>query len=238
MVATLLAAGAISIAMGVAFGLVAREVGRRGAGGSHAIARRAHVTWWAALGSYLVLQGALTMLAGANALDERSYAASRVIAIPLLCASVWGISTYLVYLYTGRERAGRVLGWAYAAVGALFAYVTFAGGMPRILIHEWTIGLDDTAPGYRIVYLLVGLPPIVASIAYLALLRRTSDPVQRYRIKLVGGSILAYVASGLAARLAENDVLIFVTLVLLGGGAAVASVAAQFPPRAARLTAR
>lgn len=231
--ATLVVAGSVSVLTGLAFALVGRAVALRSATGGRTLARGAHATWWLALGCYLVVHGGLTLAAGLDALDDGFYLATRAVLIPLLCAATWGITFYLVYLYTGRTRAATPLAVLYSAVAAAFFYATFAG-RPAIVRGEWTLGLDDAAPLYTVVYALVGLPPILASAAYLLLLRRAHTVEQRYRILLVAGSIFAYVASGLAARYAHHDALIFVTLVVFGLGAALASLAAYYPPRRIR----
>lgn len=229
MTLTLAAAGVVSCATGLAFAWVAFTVARRHVSPENRLGHRAHATWWAGLGAYLVLQGALTILAGFGALTRDLYAASRILAIPLLCASVWGISTYLIALYRGNTRAAMVLAVVYALISALFFWATFGQGELQLRTERWLVTLDDSSPAYRIVYLFVGLPPILASIAYLALLPRIQDPVQRRRVKLVGGAILAYVGAGLAARLAASDAVIFITLTFLGLGAAAATLLAHHP---------
>lgn len=227
---TLLATGAVTIVTGLAFLLVGVATSRKLASGPRLLARRAHTTWWLGLGAYLVLQGGLSAWAANGALTLDVYLASRVLAIPLLCAAVWGLSYYLVYLYSGSTQSVVPLATFFVGVMALFFYATFA--LPQqLIVEKWTVALDDTDPAYRLVYLAVGTPPIIASVAYLGLLRRVREAEQRYRITLIGASILLYVASGLVARLIAVDILIFITLVLLGLGAAAASVAAYYPPR-------
>lgn len=151
-------------------------------------------------------------------------------AIPLLCAAVWGISTYLLHLYTGDRHWPLMLAIFYTLVAGLFFFVTFGQGDRELETGTWVLGYDDSAPLYRLVYVLVGAPPLVASIAYLALTRRTQTYAQRYRILLGGASILLYVGMGLIARLAAPDFVIFLTLVPLGALAAVAAVLARYPP--------
>jgi hypothetical protein len=226
---TLALAGGLSIVTGLAFAIVARAVSQRMATEDRRLARRAHAAWWLCLGAYLVLQGALTILAGTGRATIDLYLASRIVAIPLLCASVWGLTFYLVFLYTGSTRAAIPLGVLYAAAAAVFFYATFS--VPQALIvRTWLIGIEDSGPLYRFVYAIIGLPPILASVAYFGLLRRARQPEQRYRIALLGGSILAYIGSGLAARLFASDAAIFATLVVMGLGAAAASLAAYYPP--------
>lgn len=216
---------------GFAFLVVARAVHRRGAGPETQLARNAYVTWWCGLGAYLLLQGALTFVAASGGLTADAYRLSRLVAIPSLCAATWGLSYYLLFVYTGRARAARLLGAGYAAVAILFLYATYAMGPRALEIRRWSVGLADSDPLMQLVYLLVGAPLIASSIAYLGLLRHTSNPARRYRIVLVGSSILAYIGSGLFARLARTDALFFTSLVGMGAVAGAAALLAYYPPR-------
>jgi len=222
---TLLIAGAVSILTGGAFAYVARAVTRRPTSEENQPARRAHGAWWLGLGSYLVIQGALTVAAGLDALSVGAYYLSRIVTIPLLCAAVWGITSYLAFLYTGNRAVVAWIGFAYVVVAAVFYYATYSVE-PALRIRSWVVELDDSGPLYRALYVVIGAPPILASIAYLSLLRRLKEPAQRRRVILVAGSILGYVGGGLAARLAASDVVIFVTLVGFGVAAAAMSLAA------------
>lgn len=226
---SLVVAGVVSILTGLSFGLVARAVSRRGATRGSLHARRAHELWWLGLGGYLVVQGALTLMAAGGGLTLGLYLASRALLIPALCAGTWGITSFILYLYRGSTAHFRPLGVLYALVAVLFAWATF-GQPQQLFVREWIVTLDDTGALYRLVYVLVGLPPILASVAYLALLPRIEGREQRYRVLLLAGSILAYVGSGLAGRLSARSEVVFVTLVLFGIGAAVASLAAYYPP--------
>lgn len=230
---TLLIAGVASIVTGLGFGFVARAVSQRDATGPRLLARRAHTAWWGGLGTYLVLQGALTLLAAFDALDVGTYLASRALAVPLLCTATWGITFFLTFLYTGRKEPAPILGALYAIVMVVFLYETYSLDLD-LVVGRWVVGLEDTSPVFRAIYAVIGLPPILASLAYLYLLRRTSDAEQRYRISLIAGSILLYIGSGLAARLSANDAVIFLTLVGLGFAAAAASLLAYYPPPALR----
>lgn len=227
---TLAIAGALSIASGAAFCVVAREVSRRPVSDAPTrTARRAHAAWWLLLGVYLVFQGALTLLASRDGLTLGTYLASRAISIPLVCGASAGLAIYLVFLYTGSMRWAAPLAVLYLALASAFLYVTFS--QPQTLVvRPWLVGLADEAPAIRAIYAFVGLPPILGSIALLALGARLQDRARRYRLFMLGGSILAYVGSGLVARLTAGDAVIFLSLVVLGLGAAAASVAAYHPP--------
>lgn len=229
--ATLGLAGLTSLVTGGAFLVVARALGRRDVSRENRLGRAASLAWWGALGAYLLLQGSLTLAAAAGRLDEGGYLLSRLVAIPLLCAATWGLTCHLAFLHTGSRRLGAALGALYAAVAVLFAYATFGGPDKRLDVGAWVVRYGDGEPIFMALYALVGVPPILASLAYLALLPRAREPLQRYRIALTAGALLAYVGGGLAARLAGSDLVVFLTLVPLGLLAAAASVLAHHPPK-------
>ena len=231
--ASLLVAGGVSILTGLAYGYVAFKVARRRLSADAHTANLTLALWWGLLGAYLLIQGALTVLAGLDALTFGAYLASRVIIIPLLCGSVAALIHHMTYLYTGNAPRSAALAAIYIPIAILFAYATFA--QPQELrISPWLISLDDSSLVYRLVYILVGVPPILACVAYYALLRRVREPVLRFRIRLVSISIGLYIAGGLAARLTAGDAVKFVTLVGFGSAAAALVLLAYRPPDAIR----
>lgn len=227
---TLTLAGFVSVVVGISFLLVAPRVLAARISAENRLARNAHAMWWALLGTYLLIHGLLTISAGRDIDVKQAYFFSRIITVPLLCAAVWGISAYLLHLYTGNRGWAVGLAVAYVGVAALFYFVTYGEGPREVQVSPWVVGYDDSTPAYRLVYLLVGLPPIAASIAYLALIGRAQTRLQRYRILLGGSSILLYVGMGLLARLAAPDIVIFLTLVPVGAVAALAALLTQYPP--------
>ncbi|MBI4393921.1 MAG: hypothetical protein HY556_09025 [Euryarchaeota archaeon] len=229
-VLTLAFAGALSIVTGVAFVMVGRAVHARPVSDESRLARFGAAAWWWALGAYLVLQGSVTVVAAQDALTLEMFLLSRVVANPLLCISVWGITYYLVHLFTGSKKAAIALGALYATVLGIFFISTFESGR-TLRVDPWIVGLDPGGDLQRVVYVMVGLPPILSSIAYLSLLTQVTEPLQRYRIVLVAGTILGYIGSGLVAFLGTDDTLKFVVLVVFGMGAAAASLLAYYPPR-------
>jgi hypothetical protein len=229
-VLTLALAGALGVVTGVAFLIVGRAVHARPVSDESRLARFGAAAWWWALGSYLVLQGGVTLAAAQGALTLEAFLLSRLLANPLLCLAVWGITYYLVHLFTGSRTAAVYLGALYAVVLAVFYVSTFEPGR-TLRVEPWIVGLDAGGDLQRVVYAMVGLPPILASIAYLSLLAKVKEPMQRYRIVLVAGTILAYIGSGLVAFLGTDDTLKFIVLVVFGMGAAAASLLAYYPPR-------
>jgi hypothetical protein len=235
-VATLAIAGTLHLVAAGAFLHVARTVSRRLVSPAEGPASRAFVAWWLCLGIYMTIEGALTFAAAVGFAPLGLFLAARAATIPLLCAGVWGLTHHILYLYTGRGGLGRPLAAFFGLVAATF-YVAGFMPMPRSLdVEGWGVALSNTGEGvvFKLVYLAVGLPPILASIAYLSLIPRLEGPEPRYRAMLVGGGILLWVASGLVAHLGASDLAKFVTLAVFGLGAAAAVVSAYHPPASVR----
>lgn len=234
---TLLASAILGGVAAAAFAVVARDVSRRVPAGAAASAGRGFVLWWGCLAAYLVLQGAFQAAAASGAADAGLYRLSRLLAVPLLCVAAGGLSHYLLYLLTGRGflRSVAVL---YAATAVLFLVATFWRGPAGLVVSDWLVELDYDRPGVRIIYravlVLVGLPPILGSLALLRLSRTLDDAPQRYRSFMVGAGTFLWVGSGLAGRLAGDDLLAFLTLVPMGLLAALLVVLAYHPPPSVR----
>ena len=234
---TLLASAVLGGVAAAAFGVVARDVAARIPRGEAASAARGFVLWWACLAAYLVLQGAFQAAAAFGGADAVAYRLSRLVAIPLLCAGAGGLSHYLLYLLTGRGRLWLV-GGLYAATGVLFLVATFWHGPADLVVSDWLVELDYDRPGvqpmYRAVLVLVGLPPILGSVALMVLSLRLDDPERRYRSGMVGLGTFLWVGSGLAGRLAGGDLAAFLSLVPMGLLSALLVVLAYHPPAAVR----
>lgn len=230
---TLLTAALVSVLTSLAFLVVALQISRRATSPDLRAANRSLGLWWGLLGAYLLLQGVLTAMAAYDALTLGTYLATRALAIPLLCGAAAALVHHLLFLYTGNARLSGGLSLLYVPIALLFAYATYA--QPQTLhVSAWLVGLDDSSPAYRLTYALVGLPPILASLAYLGLLRHTSNPLVRFRVRLVSLTLATYVGGGLAARLAASDAVKFLTLVGFGLAAAILVLIAYNPPRALR----
>lgn len=233
---TLALSGTLQLATAASFLVVGREYLRRPASGEGRLAILAAAVWWWSLAAYLLIQGGLTVHASVADASLAAFLVARVLTIPLLCLSVWGLTYHLVYLFTGKRWTAKLLALLYVGVAVLF-YVAGFSPVPRSVTETpWLVELEGTGKGrlFVLVYALVGAPPIAASFAYLFLGFRLPDPLQRYRAILVAGSILAYIGSGLVARLASGDALKLVTLTVFGLGAGLAAIAAYRPPAIVR----
>lgn len=235
--ATLAVSGVTQLAAGVAYVLVARRLARRRVEGESALAAGAFVAWWGALGAYMLLWGVLTVVASGGYAPLGLFLGLRVVSVPLLMVSVAGLTFHVAYLWTGRRGLFLPIAGFYALCGIAFFALTFVEPPTRVNVGAWLVELSRPGgtPLLNRLYVAIGLPPILASLAYGSLYRRVHEPIQRYRVALVAGSIFLWVASGLAARVAAGDFLKFFTLTVLGLAAAAAVVLAYYPPPGLRL---
>lgn len=113
----------------------------------------------------------------------------------ILVAALWGLVSYLYFLYTGRD--GSIpLGALYGLLFALVVYY-FSAGMPNgVSVTHGTVSSTFAAPVTGPVEILAVLillvPEFVAVFAYLRLFFRTRDATVRYRIAMVSGGLLGW----------------------------------------------
>lgn len=234
---TLAVSGLTQLVAGVAYVVVARRLASRRVEGDARLASRAFVAWWGALGAYMLLWGTLTLSAAFGYASLGLLLGLRVVSVPLLMASLGGLTYHVLYLFTGRRGLFVPVAAFYALGGLAYFALTFLEPPAEVRVGAWTV--EPTRPGgtplLNRLYVALGLPPILASLAYGALYARVREPMQKYRVALVAGSLFLWVGSGLAARVAAGDFAKFFTLTVMGLAAALAVVLAYYPPPGLRL---
>ena len=234
--ATLAAAGAIALVVGVSYVLVAWGLRRRE--GIRPESQRAlgfFAVWWGALGVNIALAGALYVSAAFQTPPLWLQVTDSVVQRLLLAYSMIGLMAYLSFVATGRDRLKT---WVvvYAAYFvftlASLVYVQPVG----VLVTSWRTDLafarDDLAIDPAINFALLILPPMAGAIAYLRLFRRAESPAQKFRIALVSASIMLWwilaVIAGQRAALGADS--FQVTQRVLGLVTALAVLVAYRPP--------
>jgi hypothetical protein len=177
------------------YSFVAFRLYRRAVSSEARLASTEFSIFWYALG----LSSALTAIdAGLAAAGDLSL--SVAITVSLLgvlvdCVFLWAIVGYLVYVYTGRYHFALVAG-SYGLFYVVAMYYVVLEHPYALVIRAGVPTLMNSpvnVPALTAV-VLVGLlfPEYIGAILYLSLLRRTQDRTQRFRITVVGSSILAW----------------------------------------------
>lgn len=175
--------------------------------------------WWLGMG-LTTWSNAVLVWAGVQG-NLQAALAARSAGLLAAGAAMWGIITYLAYVYTGRRSASAPAAWAYGALLAVtLAHIWWAG--PSVLVvGDWTVDVlpeaSSTGSVVAVVLTLAFLlPPVVAGPLFLRLLRRTRDAAQRRRILAVGAGVPLWVLLHLLARLSMADAWQFLTRVVVG----------------------
>lgn len=231
---TLAVEGLVQLATLASFGYVGNVLRERGGHDPNLlVARRAIVAWWWGLGAYLGMLGALDLLAFVGVAPYALFLAARIVGVALLGLCAWGFSTYVLYLYGGASRLLFRLTALYGALAALAFYAeTWIDRPTSVAVSAWSSGLAPPADPRLLqgVYVFFAIPLVASILAYASLFFRVRTPLQRYRIGLVSGSLLAWVVGGFLGA-SSGGAAEFVAVTLLGLVAAGAVLLAYRPPR-------
>lgn len=231
---TLAAVGAVHLVTAAAFFAVGARFRSRRVEVGLGLARNAFIAWWACFGTYLALQGAIDVAAAARHAPFAAVLAFRLLAGPLIAAAAWGLAFHILFLWSGKGAWALPLAFYYGAAGAVYACWVWFHGPQGVEVGRWTAELRYAepldGPVWSIVLASFGLPLVLGSLAFLALALKVHDREKRYRILLVGTSLLLWVVSGYAAQVGAGDGLRFVTIVVLGLATACTVMAAYYPP--------
>jgi hypothetical protein len=235
----LIVSGLVSGVAGVAFVTVGSLLAVRPTTERAERAAREFASFWVLLGAALFATSIERILAGVGALTPAISTTSLYLVILLLCAALWGLVAFLVYVYTGRD-ASFPLGLFYAGY-----YVFLLYGVTAAMPVGFTTAAGTVTPTYAgqfsvpftiVLVVLLFVPELAATVAYLSLLPRARDPTVRYRISMASASLLLLfvVGSFLPAVGAFTGVTHTVVVGVIDALAGAVVLLAYFPPHSIR----
>jgi hypothetical protein len=221
----------VSIVVAGVYSYIGYRLSRRRVSAESRLASVQFSLWWAGLGVSVALTGTEIALAALNFLPFALALTFVLTSILVDVAFLWGLVGFLTYVYTGRYHLLE-LSVFYAAFYSVAIYwilaqhpyaVATQAGLPVVQYTTAAI------PAFTVV-IVIGLlaPEIVGAFLYLSLLRRTDDRAQRYRISLVGGSILLFFALDIIIPATSGDWVLLKNLLLVVPG--LISLIALSPP--------
>lgn len=239
MQATLVVGSVADVAAAVLFAYTGSRIAVRHVSAGSRVANAGLAAWWLSIALIWLtdgLRGFAVIAMGPT--DPRVVAAavgSYYVYVLLLCAGLWGLLTYLVFLVRGRSLA-LALALFYGAYFAVAAFAVAIAEPSRIEVNAWftyvayAVPLSPLAEASLLLFLLV--PELVGVVVYLALARRVARPLARYRIHVVGYALLLWIGLNLVADLAgvHHAEWWEVTRRLLAIGASIAVLAGYHPP--------
>lgn len=234
---TLLVSGLIAAGGTLLYGYIGTRLARRQVSLEAQPALQLFSTWWFLLAGTQVVTGGSEVLAwmGVDALGLHAG-----LSYVNLFFSVFAIHTllyYLVYVFAGHMRGFAPVTLAYLVYFLVVLYLLTIANPVGLDVSAWTVAIETEEPiSGPVTNAIVGfllVPPLVAAGAYLRLYAHVDSRTQRYRVLVIGTSIVLWLGSFLAVYLAGADQASIWPLIskLIGLGGAVAVLAAYFPPR-------
>lgn len=168
------------------------------------LAWNAFRVWWFGLGLTTALGALRALIVSAGVDSLIVYVWYGLITTFILCAALWGLLYYLVYLYTGN----RALAWPLAIFYIVFfiglvIYSFFVLQPQSLSLENGTATVNYSVEPTTLYTLVLGLivlaPQLIASLAYFSLYFRLRDRIQKYRVLLVSGSVFVWFSSPLVA---------------------------------------
>jgi len=170
---------------------------------SDAFAWRAFRSWWMGMSFNSLLNALGLLLFSLNVLALPLFMGINFVSSVAAATALWGLLTYLVYVYTGRNRSWLLAGFYIAFIALLFLLL-FLFQPTGVIIGDWQVAMEYSnppvgAPAFAFALsfiLLIGLPPVIASIGMFLLFLRIQERSAKYRAGLV--SLGIFMLFGLA----------------------------------------
>ncbi|MGH2582303.1 MAG: hypothetical protein ACRDFQ_05345 [Anaerolineales bacterium] len=201
------------------------------------LAWKAFRIWWAGLGvtTFISVLNAILPLLGITQLAV--YLAITQLNILVLCIALWGLLSYLIYLYTGKVNWTRYLAVFYFLFFLALVFYILSQEPTSVVVEGGVASIRyarELGPAYILALTLVLLvPELLASLAYFSFYFRVKERTQKYRVLLVSASIFVWFSSPLVAQVLDISDLDWWQLAsrLITLSAALVIYWAYYPPK-------
>lgn len=192
--------GGASFVSVVVYAVVGRRLSQRAVASPSQLARDQFSLFWYGLAVLTLFGGLESLLAAVGAFSLDLDLLFLDLTLLGFCVAFWGLVGYLVFLYTGRYYLVPLSALYALAYVLLLDYVITAAPSGFMLTGGRVVTVYGPAPGSSLTAVLVVIlivPEFLGAFAYLSLLARTRDRTLRFRISVVGLSLLAWFGTAL-----------------------------------------
>ncbi|MBI4392745.1 MAG: hypothetical protein HY556_02970 [Euryarchaeota archaeon] len=156
-------------------------------------------TWWIAIGANKVVYGLLGLGAENGLVDLSLYTTIIFVNLLLLCFSLTCLLYYLLYVFTGTKTLLLPILVLYGMYFFVLVYNIVSTRPTGFTVGPWRTAFVPSVPSNPALLLMIlvflAVPQTLASISYLVLGRRVTDPEVRHRIRFASWSIIALTLS-------------------------------------------
>jgi hypothetical protein len=164
---------------------------------SDAAAWRAFRIWWYAMAANTAINAVAILVLAAGVTSLPLFVGFSVTATLAASYALWGLLTYLIYVYTGNK--ARWLTYFYIAFALFLFYSIYSFQPSGVAMGAWQTSIQyANAPtgafafAYAVFFLLlIALPPVIGSIGMFTLYFRVQERSAKYRALLVPLGIFA-----------------------------------------------
>lgn len=179
------------------FAMVGWTVQKRKVSADARLGRTAFMTWWYGL-AIVTLVGPLTAIPPFTK-DVDLFIVATVLSTLVICAALWGLLVYLIFLFTSNRRVAWPLGAGYLGYFAFLVYYILKQDPTGVEVTRWGARLVPQPPttgwSFWLTVIFLLAPQLLGALAYLTLYWRVDQPILRKRILLVSTSILVWFGS-------------------------------------------
>lgn len=205
MASLLLVDAGFGFACAALFALVG-AISRRGRAGDEDTrkAGAAFSAWWAGFALLTLANAAKSFAAGLGATSVPVHVALAIVGYAFLCVALWGLTSYLAFIYRGKHDLQPAIRAYFAALFVLLLGVLTWTHPIAVETEGWTATLVNErpltgAPLLLTLLAILGPPPVLAA-AYARLYKRASDPAAKRRIALVSGALVVWFGLSILAN--------------------------------------
>lgn len=176
---------------------------------SDAASRRAvrlFAVWWLGLAAMTLVGVLRTAIFVGGITDLTTHVILSYVTLPLLVAILWGLVSYLAYIYMGSPRVFGAITWFHVALLVSLVYLVVALRPTGVELTATSAAIQyaNEVPRRVTIALILAiiLPALAAAVGYASLYFRTDDRNARYRIAMVSGAfVLWFGSAGIAGLL-------------------------------------
>lgn len=213
----------LHLLVGATFGWVGYRQWMRQREGDDRKATRFFVIWWAGLAVVEVGRATQGLMHAAFGPDIQAAMAIDYVNALAFSIGLWGLLTYVFYLFGAPDRIWIGTGTYYAIYGGLF--LATLAWLDPVFVESTEFGVrvvfarDLSAAWFRAIFALFLIPPLMASLSILHLARQHDNPTVRRRALFVGLGVITWCAStwlSVAIATSATSFLHFLPIVLDG----------------------